>query len=108
MENLGKTLKLLKDNDETNNFSQMAVEGMDTIFLTLKDIANQYDDDDMLILESMTGDENNSLTKIRESYLSHTYNLDSVHKALMLSATSDMDNLKHLFMLLGKNYKVLH
>ena len=107
LEELGKTLKTLERNEEIKVFSQMAVEGMDMVLLSLKDIANHYNEEDLIILESMTGDEGKGLSRIRESYLSDEYHLNSDDKALILSATGDMDRLKRLFRLLGQNYKKL-
>jgi len=68
LEDLGKELDSLSRHEMTANLSRMAVEGLDTILLSLMDIANDYSDEDMVMLESMTSEEG-GLSRIRESYL---------------------------------------
>jgi hypothetical protein len=53
LEKLGHELKAMKKDDKTKSLSEMTVEGLDAILLTLKDIAGDYDEDDMLMLEGI-------------------------------------------------------
>lgn len=103
---LSKELKSLGECDETSKLSHIAVEGLDTILLSLKDIATEYNDTDMMILQNMTS-EGKGLSRIRESYLGHEVELDSDTKALLLSSTNHMDRLRSLFGSVGENYRKL-
>jgi Trk K+ transport system NAD-binding subunit len=105
LEKLGKELKLLGDDDKTKSLAQMAVEGLDTVLLTLKDIANSYDDMDMDMLKGMTQGEGKGLSKIRESYLDTKMELNADSKALLVSSTNHMEGLKAIFGSIGENYR---
>jgi CPA2 family monovalent cation:H+ antiporter-2 len=107
LEQLGHELKALKKNEKTKALSEMAVEGLDAILLTLKDIADNYDEDDMLMLEGITSNEKGGLFRIRESYLGAEKELDASGKSLLLSSTNHMDRLRSLFGQLGSNYRRL-
>ncbi len=107
LEQLGHELKALKKNDKTKSLSEMAVEGLDAILLTLKDIASNYDEDDMLMLEGITSNEKGGLFRIRESYLGAEKELDASGRSLLLSSTNHMDRLRSLFGQLGSNYRRL-
>lgn len=107
LEQLGKELKSLGEIDQTESLSHTAVEGLDAILLSLIAIATEYDDIDMLMLESMTSGEGKGLSRIREFYLSEDMHLDPSEKALLTSSTNHMDRLKSLFGLVGHNYKKL-
>ena len=90
----------------TANLSHMAVEGLDTILLSLMDIANDYSDEDMVMLESMTSEEG-GLSRIRESYLGAETGLEAGVKPLLMSATNHMDRLRSLFRSVGENHRKL-
>ncbi|TNF99644.1 MAG: hypothetical protein EP297_05190 [Gammaproteobacteria bacterium] len=107
LELLGKELKELEKNDETEQLSHMAVEGLDTVLLSLKDIAADYTEEDMLILKSITSDSGKGLSRIREAYLGEERDLAPELKALLLSATNHMDRLRRLFGSVGNNYMKL-
>jgi hypothetical protein len=107
LEDLGKELKNLEKIEKTSALSHMAVEGLDTILLSLKDIASDYDEIDMVLLKNMTSDGGKGLSRIRESYLGAEAELDAGTKALLLSSTNHMDRLKSLFGSVGENYKKL-
>ena len=86
----------------------MAIEGLDAILLSLKDIANDYSEENVLILQNMTSPDGGGLSKIRESYLGAEADLDSSVKAILVSATNHIDQLKSYFSFIGKNYKKLY
>jgi CPA2 family monovalent cation:H+ antiporter-2 len=104
LEDLGIELKSLEKIDKTAALSHMAVEGLDTILLSLMDIASEYSDEDMMILNNMTSDKG-GLSRIREKYLGAETDLDPSTKALLLSSTNHMDRLRSLFGSVGANYK---
>jgi len=107
LEELGKELKSLSKIESTESLSHTAVEGLDAVLLSLIAIATEYDEIDMMMLESMTSEKGKGLSKIREAYLSEEMHLDPSEKALLMSSTNHMDRLKSLFGLVGKNYKKL-
>jgi hypothetical protein len=106
LEDLGKELDSLSRHEMTANLSHMAVEGLDTILLSLMDIANDYSDEDMVMLESMTSEEG-GLSRIRESYLGAETGLEAGVKPLLMSATNHMDRLRSLFRSVGENHRKL-
>jgi CPA2 family monovalent cation:H+ antiporter-2 len=104
---LGKELKKLGDVEETRSLSQMAVEGLDAVLLSLKDIATNYNKEDMMILKNITSAEGGGIAKIRQSYLGSQKHLNQETKSILLSSTSNMERLKQLFGDVGNNYKKL-
>ena len=107
LECLGKELLALGKNEKTNSLSLIAVEGLDAILLTLKDIASNYNEEDMVYFEHMTSTKSKGISKIRASYLGPDTNLDAATKGLLLSSTNHMDRLKSLFGMVGNNYRKL-
>ena len=105
LEELGRELKSLEQVEATQNLSMMAVEGLDTLLLTLKEIAREYSVDDMEFLKKMTSSEGQGLSRIRESYLGSKVELDADTKSVLLSSTNHMDRLRGLFGAVGNNYK---
>ena len=106
LEALARELKSLEKVEKTCTLSHMAVEGLDILLITLKEIANQYSEDDMVNLKKMTSGEG-GLTRIRQTYLSDEAELDAKTKALLLSSTNHMNRLRSLLGTIGQNYKRL-
>jgi len=107
LETLGKELRQLGEVETTRSLSKIAVEGLDAILLTLKDLANDYSDIDMQLLANMTSEEGKGLAGIRQSYLSAEKELEAGNKAVLVSATNHMDRLRSLFGKIGANYQKL-
>lgn len=107
LEILGRELKGLEKNDKTKNLTHMAIEGLDTILLTLQDIASNYDEQDMNMLSDITHSEARGLASIRKKYLDSNLDLDLETKALLLSSTNHMESLRNIFGSIGENYKTL-
>ena len=107
MDDLGRELALLAEDDETRVLSEIAVEGLDAILLTLKDLADEYNDTDLELLRNMTSGNGKGLVGIRESYLSAERDLATGSKALLVSATNNMDRLRGLFGHVADNYRRL-
>lgn len=103
---LARGLKNLERTNATAQFAQMAVEGLDAILMSLRDLAAQYSDDDMQMLESMTSN-GGGIARIRKSYVGGDKSLDQEGKASLVSATGHMEQLRHLFRAVGSNYKRL-
>ena len=85
----------------------MVLEGLDTIPLTLKDVATSPNQEDLRILTALTSGEGGGMSKIRGRYLDIEQKLTPATKALMVSATGHMDQLKEFFGTLGKSYERL-
>lgn len=107
MQDLGKELKVLESDDSTANLAHVAVEGLDLLLLSLKDIAEDYSDTDMQILTGMTSRKGRGLARIRENYLGGGKNLAPEIKAVLVSATNHMERLKALFGVVGESYRKL-
>ena len=107
LENLGKEIKTLSEDEKTHSLSQIAVEGLDAILLTLIDLAHAYSDIDMQLLANMTSENGKGLSGIRQSYLGAERELEAGNKAVLVSATSHMDQLRGLFGKIGTNYQKL-
>lgn len=107
LEDLGKNLKRLKKTEQTNALSRTTVDGLDILLLILKDLANEYTEEDRVSLKKMTATGTNCFFKIRESYLGRAADLDSDTKALLLSSINQMDRLRGLFGAVAENYKKL-
>ena len=107
LESLSKELRLLSQSEKTNTLSQIAVEGLDAILLTLMDLAHDYNDMDMDLMSNMTSEDGRGLSSIRKSYLSAEKELDAENKAVLISATNHMDRLRSLFRIIGTNYQKL-
>lgn len=107
LEELGRELRGLEEEKATQSLATMAVEGLDTILLTLKDVASSPNQEDLRILTALTSADGGGMSKIRGRYLDIDQELAPATKALMVSATGHMDQLKEFFGALGKNYQRL-
>jgi hypothetical protein len=107
LEDLGKELRNLSKVEKTHSLSQIAVEGLDAILLTLTDLAHAYSDIDMQLLANMTSENGRGLSGIRQSYLGAEKDLEAGNKAVLVSATNHMDQLRGLFGKIGTNYQKL-
>ena len=107
LDNLGRELSRMAEQDSTRTLSEIAVEWLDAILLTLKDLAQEYNDADFALLQNMTSEDGRGLASIRESYLSAERDPESDSKILLVSATNNMDRLRVLFGRLADNYRKL-
>ncbi|NCA72290.1 MAG: hypothetical protein EOM91_19905 [Sphingobacteriia bacterium] len=107
LEALARELKQLEQVTQTRSLSRKTVEGLDALLLTVKDLARQYDEADLQLLRRMTSDEHQGLARIRECYLREESGLDVDTKALLLSCTNHIDQLRRLFGAVGDNYRML-
>ena len=104
LKKLGRELYSLESNAKGQIFSNIVVEGLDTILLSLKDVAADYDEDDMMLLKIMTSSDSRGIEKIRSAYLSGEDDFDKSGKMLLLSATNLTERLILLFGEIGHNY----
>lgn len=107
LESLGKELRNLGKVEITHSLAEIAVEGLDAILQTLIDLADIYNDIDMDLLTKMTSDDGGGLSNIRQHYLGDAEDLDAENKAVLVSATNHMDQLRGTLGKIGSNYQRL-
>ncbi len=107
MVSLGQELKGLSEKTETQSFSKLVVEGLDTILLSLKDLAAEFNSEELTLLRHMTSDGGGRLSSIRESYLGESHQLGAESKALVLSTTNHIEQVRGLFRNISENYQGL-
>jgi hypothetical protein len=61
----------------------------------------------MTMLANMTSENGKGLSGIRQSYLGAERDLEAGNKAVLVSATNHMDQLRRLFGKIGSNYQKL-
>ncbi len=105
IEKLGSELSEIKKMEAGEQFSNVVVEGLDTILLTLIDVAKEKDEFDMELLSIMTSSDGKGIAKIRSAYLDEESGVNTEGKMLLLSATNLTERLIHDFGLIGNNYK---
>ncbi len=111
LESINKSLeKLGNDLDSINNmkiaeqFANVIVDGLDTILMTLIDVAKDKDEFDMELLSIMTSSDGKGIAKIRSAYLDEESDINTEGKMLLLSATNLTERLIHDFGQIGANY----
>jgi hypothetical protein len=104
---LAGELKDMEATERTRAFALSVVEALDAILLSLKDIARECTDEDLMLLRNMTSGDGKGFARIRQSYLGTESKLDPADRAKFLSATNNVDRLRQLFGGLGENYEKL-
>lgn len=107
MGNLGQELGLLRSESLGSRFSWAAVEGLDAILFTLKDVAYYRTGDDANLLEMMTSEDGNGLHSVRSAYLKEESGLDTRGRMMLLSAANHCERLILLFGQMGRQYMAL-
>lgn len=107
LESLGRELQVLGKDGATSALADIAVEGLDAILLTLIELAANYSETEMNLLQTMTSSQAKGFAGIRGKYLGEGRDLGVERKALLLSATNHMDRLRTLFGEVGNNYRKL-
>ena len=105
LQKLGVELTKIKKMRSGEQFANVVVEGLDTILLTLIDIAKDRDEFDLELISIMTSSDGKGIAKIRSAYLDEENDVDTESKMLLLSATNLTERLIHDFGLIGNNYK---
>ncbi len=105
LEKLGSELHNIKKIKAGAQFSNIVVEGLDTILLTLIDVATEKDAFDMELIAMMTSSEGNGISKVRSAYLDEERDVDTAAKMLLLSATNLTERLINDFGEIGNNYQ---
>ncbi len=105
IEKLGSELASIKKMETGEQFSNVVIEGLDTILLTLSDVAKEKDEFDMELLSIMTSSDGKGIAKIRSAYLDEENDVNTEGKMLLLSATNLTERLIHDFGSIGNNYQ---
>ncbi len=105
LEKLGSDLNSIKNIDAGEQFSNVVVEGLDTILLTLIDVAKEKDEYDIELIAMMTSSDGNGIAKIRSAYLDEERDVETAGKMLLLSATNLTERLINDFGEIANNYK---
>ena len=88
-------------------FVASAIEGLDTILLTLIDVAKERSTEDAQFLEMMTSEEGHGISNVRSAYLAEESNLDPDARMKLLAAANYCERLIWLFGSMGRHYMAL-
>jgi Na+/phosphate symporter len=102
---LGRSLSKLRGSDRGERFARVAVDGIDTILLTLLDVARDRSTMDAGLLKQMTSED--GMTRVRKAYLAETDQLDASERMQLLAAANHCERLIWLFGDLGRSYAAL-
>ena len=105
LEKLGSDLNSIKKLDAGEQFSNVVVEGLDTILLTLIDVSKEKDVYDFELIAMMTSSDSNGVAKIRSAYLDKERDVQTAGKMLLLSATNLTERLINDFGEVASNYQ---
>ncbi len=105
LEKLGSELGNITKMEAGEQFSNVVVEGLDTILFTLIDVSKERDEFDIELLGIMTSSEGKGISKIRSAYLNEESDVNTEGKMLLLSATNLTERLIHDFGEVGSNYE---
>ncbi len=104
---LGENLVEIDKNGQIKTFSKVVVEGLDTILLSLKDIVADYNEDDIMLLKSITSNNSNGIEKVRSTYINGKHDFDQSSNVLLLTAANMTERLIILFGQIGDGYSKL-
>ena len=102
---LGRQLVALEGTERGARFATVAMNGVETILLTLLDVARDRSAIDLDLLEIMTSDD--GTTRVRKAYLAEDGALDPSSRMQLLSAANTCERLIWLFGDLGRTYRTL-
>ena len=88
-------------------FVGVAIEGLDTILLTLVDIAREKREEDVALLRLITSEEGNGISAVRSAYLAEEGKLKADFRMQLLAAANHCERLIWLFGRMGENYVAL-
>ena len=88
-------------------FAGVAIEGLDTILLTLVDIAREKSEEDAALLRLITSEEGNGISAVRSAYLAEEGELKAESRMQLLAAANHCERLIWLFGRVGESYMAL-
>ena len=101
---LADEFQALRQSQYGARFVSSAVEGLDTIVLTLIDVAKERSDDDSALLSTMTSEDGNGIKGVRSAYLAEESELDATQRMQLLAAANHCERLIWLFGEMGRDY----
>ena len=88
-------------------FTDSVVEGLDTIFQVLTDVARHGGGEDIGFLLQMTSEEGNGTKSVRTAYLAGEHGLTAEDRMHLLAAANYCERLIWLFGEMGRSYRAL-
>lgn len=105
---LEEDLATLDKTKEGHIFVNVIVEGLDTILLSLKDLALEFNEDDLNILKTITSKDSKNVEKIRAKRLTQESGFDQEGKVLLVSASNLAENIISNFSDISDIYEKLY
>lgn len=104
---LHRAFVVLQRSETGARFVSSAIEGLETILLTLIDVARERSPEDAAFLETMTSEEGNGLAAVRTAYLAEESKLDAGARIELLAAANLCERMIWMFGNMGRNYMAL-
>jgi len=104
---LSKEFQALRKSSHGARFVNSAVEGLDTIVLSLLDVTKERSEEDAILLNTMTSEEGNGIKGVRSAYLAEESGLETSQRMRLLAAANYCERLIWLFGNMGQNYMAL-
>lgn len=105
IDGLGRELGHLRRVAPELDFPDSVVEGLDTVFHVLSDVARERNPQDIAILKRMTSDEGNGTKSVRNAYLAGESAVDPSNRLHLLAATNYCERLIWLCGQTGRSYE---
>lgn len=97
----------LRRSEVGSRFVSAAIEGLDTILLTLIEVAKDRSRAEAEFLAAMTSEEGNGISKVRTAFLAEESKLEPELRAKLLAASNHSERLIRLFGSLGQHFMAL-
>jgi phosphate:Na+ symporter len=102
---LGTKVQALRRTPSGKRFAKVVVEGLDTVLLTLVDVAEERSHQHFAVLGVMTSED--GIGRVRKAYLAEESGLDSRGRMQLLAAANHCERLIWLFGEMGRTYMAL-
>jgi Na/Pi-cotransporter len=103
VQSMAGQLKTLQGSGTGERFSRVAVDGIDAILLTLRDVAQERTAIDAELLRGMTSED--GMTRVRKAYLAEDEQMGSDARMQLLAAANHCERLILLFRDMGVAYE---
>lgn len=102
---LGTKVQALRRTPSGRRFAKVVVEGLDTVLLTLVDVAEERSDQHFAVLGVMTSED--GIGRVRKAYLAEESGLDAQGRMQLLAAANHCERLIWLFGEMGRTCMAL-
>jgi phosphate:Na+ symporter len=102
---LGTKVQALRRTPSGKRFAKVVVEGLDTVLLTLVDVAEERSEQHFSVLGVMTSED--GIGRVRKAYLAEESGLDSRARMQLLAAANHCERLIWLFGEMGRTCMAL-